>query len=186
MKGREKRPAFDRMLKDATRGRFDLVMAWSVDRLGRSLQDLVGFLGDVHAQGIDLYLDRQGVDTTTPPVTPFDVFLDARGAQFSTPGTGLTQAPPSGGVEGGLATLFNNPSYAATFGTFQAPFAEASLDRLGVWDEVRARSFPFDLLGIRAPGPEAPLIAFHLAECHRQAGRPDAGRSGRRRLRCRR
>ena len=59
-----------------------------------------------------------GVDTTTPPVTPFDVFLDARGAQFSTPGTGLTQAPPSGGVEGGLAMLFNNPSYATTFGTF--------------------------------------------------------------------
>ena len=41
-------------------------MAWSVDRLGRSLQDLVAFLGEVHAQGVDLYLDRQGVDTTTP------------------------------------------------------------------------------------------------------------------------
>jgi DNA invertase Pin-like site-specific DNA recombinase len=65
-KGRDKRPAFDRLLKDATRRRFDIIMAWSVDRLGRSLQDLVGFLGDVHAQGIDLYLDRQGVDTTTP------------------------------------------------------------------------------------------------------------------------
>jgi DNA invertase Pin-like site-specific DNA recombinase len=65
-RGRDKRPAFDRLLKDATRRRFDIIMAWSVDRLGRSLQDLVGFLGDVHAQGIDLYLDRQGVDTTTP------------------------------------------------------------------------------------------------------------------------
>jgi DNA invertase Pin-like site-specific DNA recombinase len=65
-KGRDKRPAFDRLLKDATRRRFDIIMAWSVDRLGRSLQDLVGFLGEVHAQGIDLYLDRQGVDTTTP------------------------------------------------------------------------------------------------------------------------
>jgi DNA invertase Pin-like site-specific DNA recombinase len=65
-KGRDKRPAFDRLMKDATRRRFHVVMAWSVDRLGRSLQDLVGFLGDVHAQGIDLYLDRQGVDTTTP------------------------------------------------------------------------------------------------------------------------
>jgi DNA invertase Pin-like site-specific DNA recombinase len=65
-KGRDKRPAFDRLMKDATRRRFDIIMAWSVDRLGRSLQDLVGFLGDVHAQGIDLYLDRQGVDTTTP------------------------------------------------------------------------------------------------------------------------
>jgi DNA invertase Pin-like site-specific DNA recombinase len=65
-KGRDKRPAFDRLLKDAARRKFDIIMAWSVDRLGRSLQDLVGFLGDVHAQGIDLYLDRQGVDTTTP------------------------------------------------------------------------------------------------------------------------
>jgi DNA invertase Pin-like site-specific DNA recombinase len=65
-KGRDKRPALDRLLKDAARRRFDIIMAWSVDRLGRSLQDLVGFLGDVHAQGIDLYLDRQGVDTTTP------------------------------------------------------------------------------------------------------------------------
>ena len=65
-KGRDKRPAFDRLMKDATRRRFEVVMAWSVDRLGRSLHDLVAFLGEVHAQGVDLYLDRQGVDTTTP------------------------------------------------------------------------------------------------------------------------
>jgi DNA invertase Pin-like site-specific DNA recombinase len=65
-KGRDKRPAFDRLMKDATRRRFEIVMAWSVDRLGRSLQDLVAFLGEVHAHGVDLYLDRQGVDTTTP------------------------------------------------------------------------------------------------------------------------
>jgi DNA invertase Pin-like site-specific DNA recombinase len=65
-KGRDQRPAFDRLLRDATRRKFDIIMAWSVDRLGRSLQDLVAFLGEVHAQGVDLYLDRQGVDTTTP------------------------------------------------------------------------------------------------------------------------
>jgi len=65
-KGRDKRPSFDRLYKDATRRKFDVIMAWSVDRLGRSLQDLVGFLAEVHAQGVDLYLDRQGVDTTTP------------------------------------------------------------------------------------------------------------------------
>jgi DNA invertase Pin-like site-specific DNA recombinase len=65
-KGRDQRPAFDRLMKDATRRKFDIIMAWSVDRLGRSLQDLVAFLGEVHAQGVDLYLDRQGVDTTTP------------------------------------------------------------------------------------------------------------------------
>jgi DNA invertase Pin-like site-specific DNA recombinase len=41
-------------------------MAWSVDRLGRSLQDLVGFLSELHAVGIDLFLHQQGLDTTTP------------------------------------------------------------------------------------------------------------------------
>jgi DNA invertase Pin-like site-specific DNA recombinase len=41
-------------------------MAWSVDRLGRSLQDLIGFLSELHALGIDLFLHQQGLDTTTP------------------------------------------------------------------------------------------------------------------------
>ena len=63
---REHREAFDRLCKDATRRKFDVVMAWSVDRLGRSLQDLVGFLGELHAVGVDLYLHQQGIDTTTP------------------------------------------------------------------------------------------------------------------------
>jgi DNA invertase Pin-like site-specific DNA recombinase len=65
-KGRDKRSAFDRLHKAITRRELDLVAAWSVDRLGRSLQDLAGFLGEVHAAGVDLYLDRQGVDTSTP------------------------------------------------------------------------------------------------------------------------
>ena len=65
-KGRDKRPEFDRLLKDATRRKFDVLAAWSVDRLGRSLQDLVTFLAEIHAQGIDLYLHVQGLDTTTP------------------------------------------------------------------------------------------------------------------------
>ena len=65
-KGRDKRPAFDDLCRAATRREFDLVAAWSVDRLGRSLQDLVGFLGEIHAVGVDLYLHKQGVDTTTP------------------------------------------------------------------------------------------------------------------------
>jgi len=65
-KGRDKRPAFDRLCTAATRREFDVVMAWSVDRLGRSLQHLVGFLGEIHAKGIDLYLHQQGIDTTTP------------------------------------------------------------------------------------------------------------------------
>ena len=65
-KGRGDRPGFDRLHKAIVRGKFDVVAAWSVDRLGRSLQDLVGFLGELHASGVDLYLDRQGVDTSTP------------------------------------------------------------------------------------------------------------------------
>ena len=55
---------------------------------------------------------------TTAPVTPFDVFLNTRGAHFTTPGLGLSQAPPSGGPEGGLAVLFNNPTYGTIFTTF--------------------------------------------------------------------
>ena len=50
-KDRDKRPAFDRMLKGATRREFDMIAAWSVDRLCRSLQHLVAFLGEVHAAG---------------------------------------------------------------------------------------------------------------------------------------
>jgi len=50
----------------SNRRELDIIMAWSVDRLGRSLQDLVGFLSDIHALKIDLYLHQQGIDTTTP------------------------------------------------------------------------------------------------------------------------
>jgi len=65
-KGRDKRPGFDRLCRDATRRQFDIVAAWSVDRLGRSLQDLLAFLGEAHALNVDLYLHQQAVDTTTP------------------------------------------------------------------------------------------------------------------------
>jgi len=41
-------------------------MDWSVDRLGRSLQDVVGFLSEIHAAGVDLFLHQQGIDTTSP------------------------------------------------------------------------------------------------------------------------
>jgi DNA invertase Pin-like site-specific DNA recombinase len=65
-KGRDKRPAFDALLRDASKRQFNMVMAWSVDRLGRSLQNLVGFLSELHALRIDLFLYQQGLDTTTP------------------------------------------------------------------------------------------------------------------------
>jgi DNA invertase Pin-like site-specific DNA recombinase len=65
-KGRDQRPQFDRMLKDAARRKFNVLMAWSVDRLGRSLQDLINSMSDWQAAGVDLYLREQAVDTTTP------------------------------------------------------------------------------------------------------------------------
>jgi DNA invertase Pin-like site-specific DNA recombinase len=65
-KGRDKRPAFDALHKAAARRDFDVVMAWSVDRLGRSLQDLVAFLAELHALKVDLFLHQQGLNTTTP------------------------------------------------------------------------------------------------------------------------
>src|SRR5215471_6452406 len=64
--GRDKRPGFDRLLKTATRREIDIVAAWSVDRLGRSLQHLVAFLAELDAVGCDLYLHQQSLDTTTP------------------------------------------------------------------------------------------------------------------------
>ena len=65
-KGRDQRPSFNNLLKGAARRDFDVIAAWSVDRLGRSLQHLVEFLNEVHALGVDLYLHQQGINTATP------------------------------------------------------------------------------------------------------------------------
>lgn len=65
-KGRDRRPAYDTLMKSIMRREVDLVAAWSVDRLGRSLSDLVAFLGDIQTRGVDLYLHQQGLDTSTP------------------------------------------------------------------------------------------------------------------------
>jgi DNA invertase Pin-like site-specific DNA recombinase len=54
------------MCRDASRRQFDVIMAWSVDRLGRSLQDLIAFLGEIHALGVDLILHQQGLDPGFP------------------------------------------------------------------------------------------------------------------------
>ena len=64
--GRDKRPGFDRLLNDATARKVNMIAAWSVDRLGRSLQDLVGFLNELQALHCHLYLHQQAIDTTTP------------------------------------------------------------------------------------------------------------------------
>ena len=65
-KGRNGRPGLDSMLKDASRRKFDIVMAWAIDRLGRSLIDLLDTIQHLEACGVDLYLDQQAIDTTTP------------------------------------------------------------------------------------------------------------------------
>src|SRR5215217_8534536 len=64
--GREKRPGLDKLLQAVARRELDLVAAWSVDRLGRSLQDLLSVLGEIRAKGCELYLHQQGIDTRTP------------------------------------------------------------------------------------------------------------------------
>jgi len=65
-KGRDQRPGLDAMLKDANRRKFDVMMAWAIDRLGRSLKDLLGTIDHLKEVGVDLYLDQQNIDTTTP------------------------------------------------------------------------------------------------------------------------
>ncbi len=65
-KGRDKRPQMDALLKAVTRREVDMVMTWAVDRLGRSLQDLLATLQEIHGAGADLYIHQQAIDTTSP------------------------------------------------------------------------------------------------------------------------
>jgi DNA invertase Pin-like site-specific DNA recombinase len=65
-RGRDKRPGLDAMLKGVSRKEFDIVAAWSICRLGRSLSDLVALLGELRSRDVDLYLHQQSLDTSTP------------------------------------------------------------------------------------------------------------------------
>lgn len=65
-RSRDDRPAVDALLKDATRRKFDMVMSWSIDRLGRSLQHLVEILNELQSLKVDLYFQMQSMDTSTP------------------------------------------------------------------------------------------------------------------------
>ncbi len=65
-KGRDQRPQLDLMLRDAVRRRFDVVMTWAVDRLGRSLPDLIGTMQELVGAKVELFMLQQGLDTTTP------------------------------------------------------------------------------------------------------------------------
>ena len=65
-KGRKDRPGLDAMLKDAGRRTFDVLMVWAIDRLGRSLIDLLHTIQNLEAVGVDLFIEQQNIDTTTP------------------------------------------------------------------------------------------------------------------------
>jgi DNA invertase Pin-like site-specific DNA recombinase len=65
-KSRDQRPQFDALLHGVARREFDMIAAWSVDRLGRSLQDLLAFLLELQSKRVDLYLHQQALDTSTP------------------------------------------------------------------------------------------------------------------------
>ena len=64
-KGRNQRPGLEAMMKAVNAREFDMVATWSVDRLGRSLTDLLGILQDLQEKGVDLFLHQQGLDTST-------------------------------------------------------------------------------------------------------------------------
>jgi DNA invertase Pin-like site-specific DNA recombinase len=75
--GRDRRPGLDALVKDASPARFDVVMAWAPDRLGRSLRNLMDSLQDLESATVDLFLHQQAIDTTTPAG---HVFLHILGA----------------------------------------------------------------------------------------------------------
>ena len=66
VKGRDTRTGFDNLIKGAIKKDFGTILVWSVDRLGRSLQDLVSFLNEIHSVDCDLYIHQSGIDTSTP------------------------------------------------------------------------------------------------------------------------
>lgn len=65
-KGRAKRPGLDALLKAVARREVNMIAAWSTDRLGRSLRDLLETLQALQASDVDLYLHKQALDTSTP------------------------------------------------------------------------------------------------------------------------
>jgi hypothetical protein len=106
---------------------------------------------------------------TTAPVNPFLVFLNTRGSQFKTPGLGLSQAPPSGGPQGGLAVLFGNPTYATIFRAF-------SLSRLftPVGSNITEASF-----AIPGTNGNAPAAVRGFGAVFTDVGQPDGTKAGR-------
>ena len=65
-KSAQDRPAMANLMKSVARREIDGIFVWDVSRLGRSLQDLVSILNDIRSKSIDLYIHKQGLDTSTP------------------------------------------------------------------------------------------------------------------------
>ena len=63
-KGREDRPSLNQMMKDATHRKFDMVMCWSIDRLGRSISHLIEIMNELNGLKIDMFFSQQSIDTT--------------------------------------------------------------------------------------------------------------------------
>jgi DNA invertase Pin-like site-specific DNA recombinase len=63
---KESRPALDRLLTDARRRRFDTLIVWRLDRLGRNLRHLILLLDELAALGVAFVSLNEGIDTTTP------------------------------------------------------------------------------------------------------------------------
>src|SRR5713226_5769822 len=63
---KDRRPALDRLIADATRRRFDVLLCWRLDRLGRNLRHLVTLTEELHALGIAFVSLGEGIDCTTP------------------------------------------------------------------------------------------------------------------------
>ncbi len=87
------------MLKDASKRRFNVVMAWAIDRMGRSLIDLLGTIQTLEACGVDLYLDQQAIDTPEAAVDLVEQLIVGEGTQ------GSPQTKPSNEDNSGSAML---------------------------------------------------------------------------------
>ena len=134
-KGRDRRPAFDRLCRDATRRRFDIIMAWSVDRLGRSLQDLVAFLSEIHASHVELYLHQQGLDTTTPAgramFQMMGVFAEFERAMIvERVRSGMARARERGTKSG---KAIGRPGFLRRFGPRFARYIRQAVSACGSW-----------------------------------------------------
>lgn len=110
--GRGVRSQYDAMLKKGVQAQHDVVMAWDISRLSRSLSDLVQTLEELQACGIDLYLHQQAIDTTTPAGKAMfqmcGVFAEfERGILSERVKAGLNRAKAEGKVLGRPTKLVN-------------------------------------------------------------------------------